>query len=103
MTEVPAWTDDQLEFVRKLERLAEYAGKEADDEFRELIGEIQDEFEALKRGAVREGLESDARLNTQDVLDFGAYVGQDFPKAQRGCEVFVSVYFTEKIDSAPLN
>jgi hypothetical protein len=96
-------TDNQLEFVHKLERLADYAGKEADDDFRELIAEIQDEFNLLKRGAVRDGLETDERLTAQDVFNLGAEIGQDFPKAQRGCEVFVSVYFTEKIESASLN
>jgi hypothetical protein len=96
-------SDDQLEFIHKLERLADYAGKEADDDFRDLIAEIQDEFGLLKRGAVRDGLETDERLTAQDVFNLGAEIGQDFPKAQRGCEVFVSVYFTEKIESASLN
>jgi hypothetical protein len=103
MTEAPLWTDDRLEFIRKLERLPDYIGKEPDDDFRDLAADVQDEFEALKRGAVRDGLATDGRVTVQDVFDLGAEIGQDFPKAQRGCEVFVSVYFTEKIEKAPLN
>jgi hypothetical protein len=95
--------DDQLEFIHKLERLAGYVGKEPDDDFRDLIAEIQDEFNLLKRGAVRDGLETDERLTAQDVFNLGAEIGQDFPEAQKGCEVFVSAYFIEKIESAPLN
>jgi hypothetical protein len=103
MTEAPLWTDDRLEFIRKLERLPDYIGKEPDDDFRDLAADVQDEFEALKRGAVRDGLEKDERVNAQDVLDFGAYVGQDFPKAQQGCEVFASTIIIEKLEAAPNN
>jgi hypothetical protein len=101
MTEVPAY--DNLAIIRKLERLPDYVGKEVDDESRDLLAEIQDEFEALKRGAVRDGLANGERVNAQDVLDFGGYVGQDFPKTQRGCEVFASTIIIEKIGSAPNN
>jgi hypothetical protein len=95
--------DHQIDFIRKLERLSGWVGKDADDEFRDLAAEVQDEFEALKRGAVREGLANDERVNAQDVLDFGAYVGQDFPDAQRGCEIFVSCAIVEKVEAAPNN
>lgn len=49
MTELPTWSDDQIEFIHRLERLAGYVGREADDEFRDLIAEIQDEFVNIKR------------------------------------------------------
>lgn len=90
------YSDEKMVFVRELEQLAGYDGKEADDDFRTLIGDVQDEFENMKRAAAREGLATDPRLNVQDVLAFGAEVGQDFPDAQKGCEVFASVFFTEK-------
>jgi hypothetical protein len=97
------YTDEQLEFIHKLEELDGYTSQQADDGFRNLIAEVQDEFESLKRGAVREGLETDERLNVADVLDFGAGVSQDFPKAQKGCQVFASVYFAEQAGNAPNN
>ena len=90
-----SYSDEKMVFIRQLEQLGGYAGKQADDEFRALIGDVQDEFENMKRAAVRERYASDPRLNVQDVLDLGAEVGQDFPDAQRGCEVFASVFFTE--------
>jgi hypothetical protein len=96
-------TDEQMKFVHDLEHLAAYAGREADDDFRDLAADVQDEFVRLKRGAVREGLEKDGPLTAADVLTFGAELGQDFPEAQRGCEVFASVVIAEKAGAAPLN
>ncbi len=101
--QVSSYTDDQIEFVHKLEELADLIGKPADDDSRALIAEIQDEFDNMKRAAVREGYAHDDRLTIGDVLDFGAEVDKDFPKAQKGCEVFASVYFIEKIENAPNN
>jgi hypothetical protein len=103
MAEPMAYSDDQLDFIHKLERLADYVGREADDDFRELIGEIQDEFNNLKRGAVREGLSKPGPLTVQDVLDLGGFMGEDFAKAQKGCEVFVSISHTEQAGNAPNN
>jgi hypothetical protein len=97
------YTDEQLEFIHKLEELDGYTGQQADDGFRNLIAEIQDEFANMKRAAARAGLEKDARLTAQDILDFGAEIGQDFPRAQKGCEVLASVYFVEKIEGASNN
>jgi len=45
------YSDSQMELVHKLVRLAGYAGREADDEFRDLIGDIQDELEHLSPNA----------------------------------------------------
>lgn len=94
---------DQMEFIRKLEQLADKSGQPNDDETRELLAEIEEEFKQLKRGAVREGYETDERVTVQDVLNFGAEIGRDFPNAQKGCEVFASVAIIEKRESAPLN
>ena len=97
------WTADQLEFIRMLERLALYVGEPATDEFRDLIADIQDEFNNLKRGAVRDELAKPGPLTVQDVLDFGGAVGEDFPQAQRGCEVFASVFILEQREYAQNN
>jgi hypothetical protein len=97
------YTEEQLEFIHKLEQLADYAGQQADDESRTLIAELQDEFVSMKRGAARAGVRKDARLNVQDVFDFGTEIGQDFPKAQKGCEVLALVYFGEQQGNAPNN
>jgi hypothetical protein len=100
---VSSHTDDQLEFIHELEELAGYDGKTADDDFRTLIADVQDEFANLKRGAAREGWEKDERLTVGDVLALGAEVGKDFPKAKKGCDVFVSVWATEQADNAENN
>lgn len=97
------WDEDQLELIHKLERLAGYVGKEADDDFRDLIADVQDEFTNIKRAYAREDEIEDSRLTAADVLAFGAEFGKDFPDAQKGCEVFVSVCFTEKWASAASN
>jgi hypothetical protein len=97
------YSDDNMAFIHQLEELAGFVGKEADDESRDLIADVQDEFENLKRGAVRDGLSKPGPLTAQDVLDFGAAVGEDFPKAQKGCEVFASVVIVERVERAPLN
>ena len=98
-TDVPAWTDDQIEFIHQLERLAGMVVDEPGAEFRDLIREIL----GMKRAAVREGHAADERVAVQDVLGLGAELGKDFPQAQRGCEVFVSSYFIEKTEAAPFN
>ncbi len=88
---------------RKLERLADYAGRRPTTSLASCIVEIQEEFQAIKRGAVREGDVKPGPLSTDDVLGFGAEVGVDRPKVRRGCEVFASVAITETIENAPYN
>jgi hypothetical protein len=93
----------QMELIDSLARLADYAGCEADDESRSLLAEIQDEFGNLKRGAVREGRETDPRLVAGDVVGFANGIRPEFPKAAKGCQVFVSVWLSEQWQNAPGN
>jgi hypothetical protein len=88
-------SEGQLEFLDKLARLGLYANEPADDEFRELIEDVREEFEKIRSRAVRDGLRKPGPLNAEDVLLFGAAAGNDFPDAKKGCEVFASVAIVE--------
>ena len=67
-----------------------------------MIAEIQDEFTNMKRAMAREQ-SGDDKLTTGDVPGFGAGVKDAFPRAAKGCEIFVSVWATEQADNAPNN
>lgn len=95
--------DWQLDLLAKLDRLADYAGKENDDDSRTLIAELEEDLKNMQRAAAREGFAKDPRLTVGDVMDFAAEIRQDFPKAAKGCEVFASIALVEQQEGASDN
>jgi hypothetical protein len=89
--------------LNKLEQLADRVGTEADDYARDLIADIQDDLENLKRAKARdEG--GDPRLTIADVLGLANELeAEGMIQAAKGARTFASVYFLDKQEAAPRN